>query len=100
MASRKQLQDTLCKRLFWHTAERDDGKIAEYLFHRREMNVVYGMNEATLFDSFFNYLRDIEVFPVLENLDPEKQKRKNVPFAQILLVFLMKVIGSIKKWIR
>ena len=61
------------------------------------MNVVYGMNEATLFDSFFNYLRDIEVFPVLENLDPEKQKRKNVPFAQILLVFLMKVIGSIKK---
>ena len=97
MASRKQLQDTLCKRLFWHTAERDDGKIAEYLFHRREMNVVYGMNEATLFDSFFNYLRDIEVFPLLENLDPEKQKRKNVPFAQILLVFLMKVIGSIKK---
>ena len=59
--------------------------------------MVYGMNEATLFDSFFNYLRDIEVFPVLENLDPEKQKRKNVPFAQILLVFLMKVIGSIKK---
>jgi len=97
MASRKQLQDTLCKRLFWHTAERDDGKVAEYLFHRREMNVVYGMNEATLFDSFFNYLRDIEVFPLLENLDPEKQKRKNVPFAQILLVFLMKVIGSIKK---
>ena len=96
MASRKQLQHTLCKRLFWHTAERDDGKVAEYLFHRREMNVVYGMNEATLFDSFFNYLRDIKVFPLLENLDPEKQKRKNV-FAQILLVFLMKVIGSIKK---
>jgi len=62
MASRKQLQDTLCKRLFWHTAERDDGKVAEYLFHRREMDVVYAMNEATLFDSFFNYLRDIEVF--------------------------------------
>ena len=97
MASRKQLQDTLCKRLFWHTAERDDGKVAEYLFHRCEMDVVYAMNEATLFDSFFNYLRDIEVFPLLENLDPEKQKRENVPFAQILLVFLMKVIGSIKK---
>jgi hypothetical protein len=97
MASRKQLQDTLCKRLFWHTAERDDGKVAEYLFHRHEMNVVYAMNEATLFDSFFNYLRDIEVFPLLECLDPEKQQRKNVPFAQILLVFLMKVIGAIKK---
>ena len=97
MASRKQLQDTLCKRLFWHTAERDDGKVAEYLFHRHEMDVVYAMNEATLFDSFFNYLRNIEVFPLLEYLDPEKQQRKNVPFAQILLVFLMKVIGAIKK---
>jgi len=97
MASRKQLQDTLCKRLFWHTAERDDGRVAEYLFQHHEMDVVYAMNEATLFDSFFNYLRDIEVFPLLECLDSEKQERKNVPFAQILLVFLMKVVGAIKK---
>ena len=68
MTSREQLQDTLCKRLFWHTAERDDGKVADYLFHRHEMDVVYAMDEATLFDSFFNYLQDIEVFPLLEPL--------------------------------
>ena len=97
MASREQLQDTLCKRLFWHTAERDDGKVADYLFHRHEMDVVYAMDEATLFDSFFNYLQDIEVYPFLEHLDPKNQRRKNVPFAQILLVYLMKVVGSIKK---
>ncbi|EFK07214.1 conserved hypothetical protein, partial [delta proteobacterium NaphS2] len=54
------------------------------------------MDEATLFDSFFNYLREIDVFPLLEQLDPQKQKRKNVPFIQLLLVFLMKVVGSIK----
>ena len=97
MTSREQLQDTLCERLFWHTAERDDGKVADYLFHRHEMDVVYAMDEATLFDSFFNYLQDIEVFPLLERLDPKNQRRKNVPFSQILLVFLMKVVGSIKK---
>jgi hypothetical protein len=97
MTSREQLQDTLCKRLFWHTAERDDGKVAEHLFHRHEMDVVYSMDEATLFDSFFNYLQDIEVSPLLGRLDPKKQRRKNVPFSQILLVFLMKVVGSIKK---
>ena len=77
MASREQLQDTLCKRLFWHTAERDDAKVAEHLFHRHEMDVVYAMDEATLFDSFFNYLHDIEVSPLLERLDPKKQKRVN-----------------------
>ena len=60
------------------------------------MDVVYSMDEATLFDSFFNYLQEIEVFPFLEYLDPQKQQRKNVPFIQLMLVFLMKVIGFIK----
>lgn len=96
MTSRDQLQETLCNRLFWHTAERDDAKVADHLFHRREMDVVYAMDEATLFDSFFNYLREIDVFPLLEHLDPQNQQRKNVPFLQLLLVFLMKVVGSIK----
>ena len=96
MTSRDQLQETLCNRLFWHTAERDDAKIADHLFHRREMDVVYAMDEATLFDSFFNYLQEIEVFPLLKHLDPQKQRRKNTPFIQLVLVFLMKVVGSIK----
>ena len=42
------------------------------------------------------YLQEIKVFPHLEQLDPQKQQRKNVPFFQIVLVFLMKVAGSIK----
>jgi len=96
MTTREQLQETLCDRLFWHTAERDDAKVADHLFHRSEMDVVYAMDEATLFDSFFNYLREINVFPFLEHLDPQNQRRKNVPFIQLLLVFLMKVVGSIK----
>ena len=50
------------------------------------MDVVYATDEATLFDSFFNYLQEIEVFPFLEHFDPKKQQRKNIPFAQILLV--------------
>ena len=96
MTRRDQLQQTLCNRLFWHTAERDDAIVADHLFHRREMDVVYAMDEATLFDSFFNYLQEIEVFPHLEQLDPQKQRRKNIAFIQLVLVFLMKVVGYIK----
>jgi len=96
MTTRDQLQEILCNRLFWHTAERDDASVADHLFHRREMDVVYAMDEATLFDSFFNYLQEIEVFPLLQSLDPQKQRRKNIPFIQLVLVFLMKVVGSIK----
>jgi hypothetical protein len=96
MTTREQLQETLCDRLFWHTAERDDAKVADYLYHRREMDVVYAMDEATLFDSFFTYLQEIEVFPFLDHLDPHKQQRKNVSFIQLALVLLMKTVGSIK----
>jgi len=96
MTTREQLQETLCDRLFWHTAERDDAKVADHLFHCHEMDVVYAMDEATLFDSFFNYLQEIEVFPFLAHLDPQKQQRKNVLFIQLVLILLMKVVGSIK----
>ena len=96
MTTREKLQETLCDRLFWNTAERDDAKVADYLYHRREMDVVYAMDEATLFDSFFTYLQEIEVFPLLDHLDPRKQQRRNVSFIQLVLVLLMKVVGSIK----
>ena len=78
MTSRNQLQETLCNRLFWHSTERDDAKVADYLFHRHEMDVVYAMDEATLFDSFFNYLRNIQVFPLLESLDPKKNNKEKM----------------------
>jgi len=97
MTSRDQLQETLCNRLFWHIAERDDARVADHLFHRREMDVVYAMDEATLFDSFFNYLQEIKVFLHLEQPYSQKQQRKNVPFFQIVLVFLMKVLNRNKQ---
>ena len=48
MTTREQLQQTLCDRLFWHTAERDDAIVAKHLFDHHEMDVVYAMDEATL----------------------------------------------------
>jgi hypothetical protein len=97
MLTREQMQNTLIERLFWHTAERDDAKVADHLYCRKEMDSVYTLDEATLFDFFFHYLREIEVFPLLEELDPETQKRENIPFLQFVLVYLMRVIGSIPK---
>ena len=91
------MHNTLIERLFWHTAQRDDAKVADHLYCRKEMDTVYTLDEATLFDFFFHYLREIEVFPLLEELDPETQERENIPFLQFVLVYLMRVIGSIPK---
>lgn len=91
------MQQTALERLFWHTAERDDAKVADHLFRRREMDSVFTLDEATLFDFFFQYLREIQVFPLLENITPKDQQREHIPFIQFILVFLMKIIGSIPK---
>src|SRR4030042_1078619 len=63
----------------------------------RSSSTVYTLDEATLFDFFFHYLREIDVFPLIEDLDPQAQKRENLPFLQFVLIYLMKVIGSIPK---
>jgi hypothetical protein len=97
MLTREQIQNTLIERLFWHTSERDESKVAQHLFCQKEMDTVYTLDEATLFDFFFHYLREIDVFSLLEELDPETQKRENIPFLQFVLVYLMRVIGSIPK---
>lgn len=97
MCTREQMQNTLIERLFWHTAERDDSRVAHHLFCRKEMDTVYTLDEATLFDFFFQYLREIEVFPLLEDLDPQTREREHIPFLQFILIYLMRVIGSIPK---
>jgi len=91
------MQDTIIERLFWHSAQRDEAQVAEHLYRCKEMDTVYTLDEATLFDFFFHYLREIEVFPLIEQLDPGCQVRENIPFLQFVLIYLMKVIGSIPK---
>lgn len=97
MLSRQQMHDTIVKRLFWHSATRDEAQVAEHLYRFKEMDTVYTLDEATLFDFFFHYLREIEVFPLIEQLDPECQVRENIPFLQFVLIYLMRVVGSIPK---
>jgi hypothetical protein len=41
MFTREQVQSTLMERLFWHTVERDDSKVAQHLLCRKEMDTVY-----------------------------------------------------------
>ena len=97
MLTRQQMQQTVLQRLFWHTAERNDARVADHLFRRREMDSVFTLDEATLFDFFFQYLREIQVFPLLQAITPKDQQRELIPFIQFILVFLMKIIGSIPK---
>jgi hypothetical protein len=80
---REQVQQTIVERLFWHTAERDDARVAEHLFHNKAMDAVYTLDEATLFDLFFHFLREIGAFELLENLKATHQKRQRPTFHSV-----------------
>jgi len=97
MPTRQQIQQTVLQRLFWHTAQRDDAKVADHLFRRREMDSVFTLDEATLFDFFFHYLREIHLFAFLEDITPKDQQREHTPFIQFILIFMMRIISSISK---
>ncbi|MBI4730128.1 MAG: hypothetical protein HY775_11650 [Acidobacteria bacterium] len=74
----------------WGTATRDDGKVAEELYRTRSVDSVYGLNEAAFFDEFFAYLREIGVWPLLEQLDPGQRTGESYPFIKFALFTLMR----------
>lgn len=98
MKTWEQLQETVCDRLFWHTAEGDGSKVAKHLFHRLEMDMAYAIDEVTP-------RRDsVHSSTIFKKLKPSffrtswstKTMRKKYSVHPTGACFFMKVVGSIK----
>ena len=55
----------------WETARRDDAKVVAELYETRALDRVHAMDEAAFFDELFQYLREINAWPLLVDLDPK-----------------------------
>jgi hypothetical protein len=77
VARRVQEREALRTRLGeicgWQTATRDDRPVAQELHATRAIERVHALDEAAFFDECFHYLKRIEVWPLLERLDPGKR---------------------------
>ena len=80
----------------WQTAKRDDGAVAQQLYTTHAMDQLYELNEAAFFDEFFEYLKEIEVYPFLEELDPQNRIGSMYPFMQFVLVTIMRCVGGVE----
>jgi hypothetical protein len=93
-------QDNLRTRLAefatWDTATRDDHAVAEALYRTRALDHVHALDETAFFDEFFHYLRDIGVWPLLEQLDPADRVGPLYQFLQFVLVTLMRCVGGVE----
>lgn len=80
----------------WGTATRDDAKVVDELHRTRALDRVVAMDEAAFFDEYFHYLREIGVWPLLDDLDPQTRTGANYPFLQFVLVTLMRCVGGVQ----
>ena len=80
----------------WQTATRDDRRVAAQLHETRALDDVHALDEAAFFDELFHYLRDIGVWPLLEQLDPEQREHALYPFIRFVLVTVMRCVGGVQ----
>jgi len=95
-----QSREDLCSRLAeittWHTATRDDRAVAEALYRTRALDHIHALDESAFFDEFFHYLRDIGLWPLLEQLDPHHRTGALYPFIKFVLFILMRCVGGVQ----
>ena len=87
--SRSQTRRDLDARLLeisgWHSATREDGKVALELFDTHSCDRVHALDQAAFFDELFQYLRQIGAWSLLEELDPKDRKRASIPYLRFVL---------------
>lgn len=81
--------------LAWHTAERDDARVARTLHDTHGCDEVYAIDKATFFDELFHYMHEIGIWPLLEGLDPAKRKKPLYPFIRFVLFTIMRCVGGV-----
>ncbi|MFQ5752542.1 MAG: hypothetical protein ACE5HI_11145, partial [bacterium] len=94
--SKEDLRERLAELSGWHTATRDDTQVAKVLHETHTVDHVHTLNESVFFDELFHYMKEIEVWPLLENLDPQVRKGPLYPFIQFIMVTIMRCVGGVQ----
>ena len=94
----KNASETIFNRLVWFTAKKDQAGIADKLANEQEVDEIYGLGDAGLFDEFFYFLRELGIMKILEQLAPRRHRKRQspVPFSAIMLIYLMRIVAGLK----
>ena len=70
--------------------------MAEELYRTRALDHVHALDEAAFFDEYLHYLRDIGVWPLLEQLDPQDRTGALYPFLRFVLFTIMRCVAGVQ----
>ena len=86
----------IADRLTWCTSNKDQAGIIKDLADGKDIQEVYGLGEASLFDEFFYFLDEIGVGKLFSILDPKRRKRdSNINFYTVLLIYMMRIVSGL-----
>src|SRR3970040_1673228 len=91
-----QLGQRLAEVAGWHTGTRDDAKGGGGVLPNGTIDDIKSLNEAAFFDELFCYIREIGVWPLFEQLDPQDRRRALYPFMQFVLFTVMRCVGGVQ----
>ena len=92
-----EITQNLAERLCWEVARRDDSRVARRLYHKREVDGVYRLDEGAVLDEFFHFLQAIGVMSLLEEVHGTAIQREMLPFVQSLWLDGLKTLFGIER---
>ena len=79
----------ITERLVWHTALKDQAGIAKDMADGKDIEEIYGLGEAALFDEFFCFLSEFGIKDLALKLKPKIKKREtDVNFLTVFFIYL------------
>lgn len=91
-----QASQRTAERLVWFTARKDQAGITQDIADGKDLEEIYGLGDAALFDEFFCFLDEFKISDLFTKLDPKTGKRgSNVSFRAVLLIYLMRIVSGL-----
>lgn len=88
-----QASQKTTERLVWFTARKDQAGITRKIAEGKDIEEVYGLGNAALFDEFFCFFEEFEISNLFMGLEPRSRKRdSNVNFSAVLLIYIMRIV--------
>lgn len=86
----------IATRLSWCTANRDQSGITRDLADGKDIQEIYGLGEASLFDEFFYFLSEMGISKLYDTLDPgQRERESNIRFPVVILIYLMRIVSGL-----
>ena len=85
----------LVNNLSWQAAQRNDKQVAQAIHNGEEVDAIYGLDEVGLLDGFFQFLEQVGIFFLIEEIEVPDIQRVLIPVVQFVLLYMLRILFGI-----